>query len=61
MARHSKPDIFNTDQGSQFYRRSLRRRARQQRYCDGTWTAVQIGSIFQRPAGRVIINQAGSN
>ena len=34
LARHGKPDIFNTDQGSQFTERGLHRRARQQRHCD---------------------------
>ena len=34
LARHGKPDIFNTDQGSQFTGAGLHRRARQQRHCD---------------------------
>ena len=32
LARHGKPDIFNTDQGSQFTGRGLHRRARRQRH-----------------------------
>src|ERR1700730_10394615 len=34
LARHGKPDIFNTDQGSQFTGSALHRRARHQRHCD---------------------------
>ena len=34
LARHGKPDIFNTDQGSQFTGCGLHRRARRQRHCD---------------------------
>ena len=34
LARHGKPEIFNTDQGSQFTGLGLHRRARQQRHCD---------------------------
>ena len=37
LARHGKPEIFNTDQGSQFTGSAftgLHRRARQQRHCD---------------------------
>src|ERR1700724_4282060 len=33
LARHGKPDIFNTDQGSQFTGSALYRRARHQRRC----------------------------
>ena len=33
LARHGKPDIFNTDQGSAVHRRGLHRRARRQRHC----------------------------
>ena len=34
VARHGKPDIFNTDQGSQFTGLGLHPRARHQRHCD---------------------------
>jgi putative transposase len=34
LARHGKPDIFNTDQGSQFTGSALHRRTRRQRHCD---------------------------
>ena len=34
LARHGKPDIFNTDQGSQFTEPGLHRRARRQRHRD---------------------------
>ena len=34
LARHGKPDIFNTDQGSQFTGPGLHRRARRQRHRD---------------------------
>ena len=34
LARHGKPDIFNTDQGSQFTGAGLHRCARQKRHCD---------------------------
>ena len=34
LARHGKPDIFNTDQGSPVHGRGLHRRARQQRHRD---------------------------
>ena len=33
LARHGKPDIFNTDQGSQFTGTGLHRRSIQQRHC----------------------------
>ena len=34
LARHGKPDIFNTDQGLQFTGSAFTGGARQQRHCD---------------------------
>ncbi|MCP2223670.1 transposase InsO family protein [Bradyrhizobium elkanii] len=47
LARHGKPDVFNTDQGSQFTGQALYRRARRQRHCDqhGRQGSL-VGNVF---------------
>ena len=52
LARHSKPEVFNTDQGSQFTGSAFHRRARQQRYCDQhgrrLWRSVKYEEVYLR-------------
>ena len=51
LARHGRPEIFNTDQGSAVHRRGVHRRARRRTASPSAWTAQGHGGTTSSSNG----------